>query len=73
MSVYRRHLTLWIIGSAVVCAGLGAWGGHELGDGRAGNIALISAACAVLGSFLPGAISWARARLRDRPPHHGAA
>jgi hypothetical protein len=69
--VYRQHLVPWIIGSTLICAGLGAWGGQQLGDGRSGNIALISIACAILGSFLPGAASWARARLRN-PPHHGA-
>jgi hypothetical protein len=69
--VYRQHLVPWIIGSALICAGLGAWGGQQLEDGRSGNIALISIACAVLGSFLPGAVSWARARLRNHP-HHGA-
>lgn len=70
--MYRQHLVPWIAGSAFVCAGLGAWGGQQLGDGRGGNIALISAAGAVLGSFLPGAVTWARARLRDSRPHHGA-
>ncbi len=70
--MYRQHLVPWIIGSALLCAGVGAWGGQQLGDGRTGNIALVSAACAVLGSFLPGAIRRARAWLRDRLPHHGA-
>jgi len=70
--VYRQHLLPWIACSALICAGLGAWGGQQLGDGRSGNIALISAACAVLGSFLPGAVRWARARLHDGRPHHGA-
>jgi uncharacterized protein YcfJ len=67
--VYRQHLVPWIIGSTLVCAGLGAWGGQQLGDGRSGNITLISVAGAVLGSFLPGAVSWARARLRNHPRH----
>jgi len=71
--VHRQYLVLWIIGSALVCAGLGAWGGQQLGDGRGGNVALISAACAVLGSFLPGTISRIRARLHSRPPRQGAA
>ena len=66
--MYRRHLIPWSIGAALICAGLGAWGGQQLGDGRTGNIALIGAAGAVLGSFLPGAVSWARTRLRDHPP-----
>jgi hypothetical protein len=69
--VYRQHLVPWISGSALICAGLGAWGGQQLEDGRGGNIALISIACAVLGSFLPGAVSWACARLRNHP-HRGA-
>lgn len=51
--MYRQHLIGWIIGSALICAGLGAWAGQQLGDGRSGNIALISAAGAVVGSFLP--------------------
>jgi hypothetical protein len=71
--VYQRHLIPWILASALVCAGLGAWGGEQLDQGQAGNIALISVACAVLGSFLPGAARFARTRLRDRRPHHDAA
>ena len=71
--MYRRHLVPWIIGSALIGAGLGAWGGQQLGDGRSGNIALVSAACAVLGSFLPVAIRWARDRMHSGPPHQGAA
>ncbi|HEY7323957.1 MAG TPA: hypothetical protein VH520_03940 [Streptosporangiaceae bacterium] len=70
--VYRQQLVPWIVGSVFICAGLGAWGGQQLGDGRSGNIALISAAGAVLGSFLPGAVRWTRGWLRDRRPHHGA-
>ena len=70
--MYRQHLLPWVIGSALICAGLGAWGGQQLGDGRSGNIALISAAGAVIGSFLPGAVRWARARLRNNPPRHDA-
>jgi uncharacterized membrane protein YhaH (DUF805 family) len=73
-SVQRQRITLWIIGTVLVCAALGAWAGHHVGDGGSGNIALISATCAVLGSFLPGAVLWIRARLRDRGrPHQGAA
>lgn len=71
--MYRQRFIPWIIGSALVCAGLGALGGQQLGDGRGGNIALISATCAVLGSFLPGAVRWARARLHNGPPRQGAA
>jgi hypothetical protein len=72
--VHQHPLTLWIIGTVLVCAALGAWAGHLLGGGGSGYIALISATCAVLGSFLPGAVRRARLRLRgQRPPHHGAA
>jgi hypothetical protein len=73
-SVHRQHLTPWIIGTVLVCAALGAWSGHHIGDGGSGNIALISATCAVLGSFLPGAATWIWARLRGRGrPRQGAA
>lgn len=72
--MHRQRLILWILGSVLACAALGAWGGHQIGGGGGGNIALISATCAVLGSFLPGAVRWARTRLRGhRPPPHGAA
>jgi uncharacterized protein YcfJ len=64
--VYRQQLTAWIIGTALMCAALGAWVGHLLGDGGGGDIALISATCGVLGSFLPGAVRWSRVRLRGR-------
>ncbi len=74
MGVTRHRLAPWIIAAIVACAALGAWGGHQIGDGGAGNIVLVSATCAVLGSFLPGAAAWLRARLRDRErPHHPAA
>lgn len=70
----QRRLTPWIIGTAVLFAAIGAWFGHHVGDGGGGNIALISATCAVLGSFLPGAVLWVRARLRDHGrPQSGAA
>jgi hypothetical protein len=68
VTVEVRRLALWIIASVLACAALGAWGGHQIGDGGTGNIALVSAACAVLGSFLPGAASWLRERLRGRGP-----
>jgi hypothetical protein len=72
--VQRQRLTPWIIGTVVACAALGAWFGHHIGDGGGGNIALISATCAVLGSFLPGAVAWVLSRLRNRgSPHQGAA
>jgi hypothetical protein len=73
VSVYRQRLTLWIISTVLLCAALGALLGHHIGDGGAGNIALISASCAVLGSFLPGTAARLRARLRGRNrPHQGA-
>ncbi|MGO8962026.1 MAG: hypothetical protein ACLQFR_32335 [Streptosporangiaceae bacterium] len=62
----QHRLAAWIIVTIVVCAALGAWAGHQIGDGGAGNIVLVSATCAVLGSFLPGAIRWLRRQLRDR-------
>lgn len=79
-SVYRQGISAWIIGAVVVCAALGALAGHHVGDGGGGNIALISATCAVLGSFLPGGVLQVRARLRTRAkpgdggrPRQGAA
>ena len=78
-SVYRQGITAWIIGAVVVCAALGALAGHHIGDGGGGNIALVSATCAVLGSFLPGSVLQLRARLRSRGrdgggrPRQGAA
>ena len=74
VTVQQRRLTSWILVTVLVCAALGAWFGHQIGDGGTGNVALISATCAVLGSFLPGAVLWVRARLRDHGrPHQGAA
>ncbi len=64
--MYQQHLTPWIIGAVLVCAAFGAWFGHHIGGGGSGNIALISATCAVLGSFLPGAVVWVRNRVRSR-------
>jgi uncharacterized protein YcfJ len=66
-TVQRPRLTPWIIGTVALCAALGALLGHQVGDGGGGYIALISATCAVLGSFLPGAAAWAWTRRR----HHG--
>jgi hypothetical protein len=62
MSVHWQRLTPWIIGVVLVCAAIGVWFGHQIGDGGAGNMALIGATCAVLGSFLPGAVlrAWIR-------------
>lgn len=62
----RQFVTPWIIASVLAFAALGAWGGHQIGDGGPGNIALLSATGAVLGSFLPNAVLWIRARLRTR-------
>ncbi len=74
VSVHQQRLTLWIIGTVLLCAALGALLGHHIGDGGTGNIALISATCAVLGSFLPGGAVRLMARLRGRNrPHRGAA
>jgi hypothetical protein len=70
--VKRRRLTIWITAMALVCAGLGAWAGHHIGGGGPGNIALIAATCAVLGSFLPNTVLWLRSRLRGGP-HQGRA
>lgn len=72
--MHRQRLTLWIIATVVLCAGLGVWLGHYIGDGRAGYVALIGATCGVLGSFFPGAVLRLRTRLRDHAkPHRGAA
>lgn len=69
----RRRLGIWIIVTVAVCAGLGAWAGHYVGGGGAGNVALIAATCAVLGSFLPGGVRLLRSRVRGRGPQQGAA
>jgi hypothetical protein len=67
-------MALWIVATVAPCAVLGAWFGHHVGDGRGGYVALISATCGVLGSFLPGAVLRLRARLRNQgKPHRGAA
>lgn len=74
--MHPQRLTPWIIGTVLICAALGALYGHHIGDGGTGNIALISATCAVLGSFLPGGAVRIWARLRGRGsgrPHRGAA
>jgi hypothetical protein len=70
VSVHRQRLTLWIIGTVLLCAALGALLGHHIGDGGTGNIALISATCAVLGSFIPGGAVRLLARLRSRTQGH---
>lgn len=43
---------------AVVCAGLGLWLGTSIAS-DAGSIAVVVAACAVLGSFAPVTARWA--------------
>lgn len=63
----RQYLTPWIVLSVLAFAGLGAWFGHHIGDGGTGNIALLCATGAVLGSFLPTAVAWIRARFTGRP------
>jgi hypothetical protein len=73
-TVQRQRLTPWIVVTVVLCAALGAFLGHHVGDGGGGNVVLISLTCAVLGSFVPGAMQWVRARLRDRGrPDRGPA
>jgi hypothetical protein len=67
--VKLRRLSLWIIAMVLVSAALGAWAGHHIGDGGAGNIALIAATCAVLGSFVPNAVVWVCGRRRGRGQH----
>jgi uncharacterized protein YcfJ len=71
--VQRQRLTSWIAGTVVLCAAAGAWFGDHVGDGRGGYVALISATCAVIGSFLPGAVLRLRGRLRHGKPRSGAA
>ena len=68
-----QRLTPWIIAAALAGAGFGAWFGHHLDDGRAGNVVLISLTCAVLGSFVPNAVLWIRTRLTGHGPRQGAA
>jgi hypothetical protein len=73
VSVQRQRLTPWIIGTVLLCAAFGAWFGRHVGDGRGGYVALIGATCGVIGSFLPGAVLWLRAWLRDHGKPHGRA
>jgi hypothetical protein len=52
---------------AAACAGLGLWLGTAIAD-DIGSIAVVVAACAVLGSFAPTTIRWvASTRRRSRP------
>jgi hypothetical protein len=72
--VQRQRLGIRIILVMAVCAALGAWLGSHLGDGGTGMVALIGATFGVLGSFLPGSVTWVRCRLRRAGgPHQGAA
>jgi len=64
--VQRQRLGIWIIVAMVACAGLGAWLGSHIGGGNVGMIALVGATLGVLGSFLPGAVVWIRARTQGR-------
>lgn len=53
---------------ALICAGLGLWLGTSITD-DAGSIAVVVAACAVLGTFAPVTARWAAgARRRMRRP-----
>jgi hypothetical protein len=47
-----------IVTMAAACAGLGLWLGTSIAD-DAGSIAVVVAACAVLGSFAPVTARWA--------------
>jgi uncharacterized protein YcfJ len=71
-SVQRPRLTPWIIGAVVLCAAVGAVLGQQVGDGG-GTTVLISVSCGVLGSFLPGAVVWARTRRRGQGRAPGGA
>jgi hypothetical protein len=65
--VTARRTALLIAVIALAAAGLGLWLGTTIAD-DIGTIAVIVAACAVLGSFAPPAIRWATAsRRRARP------
>jgi hypothetical protein len=56
------------------CAALGAFLGSHLGDGGTGMMALIGGTLGVLGSFLPGSVTWIRGRIRRASgPRQGAA
>lgn len=62
----RRTMFL-IAAIALAFAGLGLWLGTAVA-GDAGSVAVIAAACAVLGSFAPATFRWvAAARRRARP------
>jgi membrane protein YqaA with SNARE-associated domain len=72
--VQRQRIGVWIIAVVAACAALGAWAGSHLGDGHLGMVVLIGATCGVLGSFLPGSVTWVLGRVRrSRRPRQGAA
>jgi hypothetical protein len=56
--VTARRTVLLIVVIAVACAGLGLWLGTSFAS-DAGSIAVVVAACAVLGSFAPVTLRWA--------------
>lgn len=56
----------------VAFATLGAFLGSHLGGGSVGMVVLVGATLGVLGSFLPGSVTWIRARVR-RPAGPGQA
>jgi hypothetical protein len=66
--VTARRTMLLIAAIALAFAGLGLWLGMSVAD-DAGSVAVIAAACAVLGSFAPTTFRWvagARRRARSR-------
>ena len=70
----RQRIGIWIILAMAACAALGAWLGRHIGDGGTGMMALIGATLGVLGSFLPGSVTWVRGRIRRAGgPNQGAA
>jgi hypothetical protein len=54
--VEARRVVLIIVAVAV-CAGLGLWLGATVADDT-GSIAVITAACGVIGSFAPATVRW---------------
>jgi hypothetical protein len=65
--VTARRTMLLIAAIALAFAGLGLWLGTTVAD-DAGSIAVIAAACAVLGSFAPTTFRWVSGvRRRTRP------
>jgi uncharacterized membrane protein YfcA len=65
--VTARRTALLIAVIAAAGAGLGLWLGTAITD-DVGSIAVVVAACAVLGSFAPTTIRWVTStRRRSRP------